>query len=219
MSAPGDETAAGAAGRMRASHADRDQVIDGLKAAFVEGRLDQDEFFQRVSRALAARTHADLAALTADLPPAQLPARPLSPARERVSRKLIAAASWGTLAGAVLLACWDLLPDWSGPVEMLMLVASFLVLAAGPLGWLLVFHDWLEKRASGPAAASLPPGASGPTARRRGQAGPSRRVPPVDRGPGLTAEAVSRAAGRVRPRTAALPVSLLGLRVSAKPVP
>ena len=41
MAGPGDEKAAAAAGRghLRASHADREQVIDVLKAAFVQGRL------------------------------------------------------------------------------------------------------------------------------------------------------------------------------------
>ena len=38
MAGPGDEIAAGAGGRsyLRASHADREQVIDVLKAAFVQ---------------------------------------------------------------------------------------------------------------------------------------------------------------------------------------
>jgi hypothetical protein len=43
-------------------------VIEALKAAFVDGRLTKDELGARTGRALAARTHADLAALTADLP-------------------------------------------------------------------------------------------------------------------------------------------------------
>ena len=43
MAGPGDEMAAGAAGRgpMRASHADREQVIEALKDAFAHGRADQ----------------------------------------------------------------------------------------------------------------------------------------------------------------------------------
>jgi len=47
---PGDEIAAGAAGRshLRASHADREQVIDVLKAAFVQGRLTKAELDLRV---------------------------------------------------------------------------------------------------------------------------------------------------------------------------
>ena len=39
MAGPGDEQAAATAGRghLRASHADREQMIDALKAAFVQG--------------------------------------------------------------------------------------------------------------------------------------------------------------------------------------
>jgi Domain of unknown function (DUF1707) len=55
-------------GRLRASDADRDQVVDLLKAAFVQDRLTQDELDGRIGQALAARTYAELAALTADLP-------------------------------------------------------------------------------------------------------------------------------------------------------
>ena len=69
---PGDERAAGPGGRsysyLRASHADREQVIDVLKAAFVQGRLAKDELDLRLGRVLASRTYADLSALTADLP-------------------------------------------------------------------------------------------------------------------------------------------------------
>jgi hypothetical protein len=42
-------------------------VVGLLKAAFVQGRLTKDELDGRLSRALAARTYAELAALTADL--------------------------------------------------------------------------------------------------------------------------------------------------------
>ena len=65
-------------GRLRASRADREQVIDTLKDAFVQDRLTKDEFDSRVADALASRTHADLAALTADLPVG--PTSPASPA-------------------------------------------------------------------------------------------------------------------------------------------
>ena len=63
-------------GRLRASHADRDQVVDTLKDAFVQGRLTKDELDSRVGHALASRTYADLAALTADLPAMPPTARP-----------------------------------------------------------------------------------------------------------------------------------------------
>jgi hypothetical protein len=78
---PGDQTAAGAAGhgRFLASHADREQVVDRLKTAFVEGRLTKDEHDARVGQAFAARTYADLAALTADIPAGPAEARPRHP--------------------------------------------------------------------------------------------------------------------------------------------
>src|SRR5215472_3662185 len=58
----------GGRGRVRVSRLDREHVVEVLKAAFVQGRLAKDEFDARVGRALAARTVAELTALTADLP-------------------------------------------------------------------------------------------------------------------------------------------------------
>ncbi len=52
---------------LRASDADRDRVIELLRAAGADGRLDQVEFDQRLDAALAARTIDALAPLTADL--------------------------------------------------------------------------------------------------------------------------------------------------------
>ena len=70
MTGPEDPAAAGR-DRLRAGHADREQVIGTLKDAFVHGRLTSDELDARTGRALSARTYADLAALTADIPPAR----------------------------------------------------------------------------------------------------------------------------------------------------
>ncbi len=61
-----------------ASDAEREHVCSVLRDASVDGRLTLDEFSIRVDRALAARTRADLAAVTADLPsvrPAREPIR------------------------------------------------------------------------------------------------------------------------------------------------
>lgn len=55
-------------GRLRASDADREHVIEMLKAAFVQGRLTKDELDLRVGQAFVSRTYAELAALTADIP-------------------------------------------------------------------------------------------------------------------------------------------------------
>ena len=52
---------------MRASDADRDRVIDILRAATADGRLTADEFNERMEAALASRTFRELAPLTADL--------------------------------------------------------------------------------------------------------------------------------------------------------
>src|SRR5215472_2621610 len=52
---------------LRASDADRDRVIELLRAAVADGRLDAGEFDERLDAALAARTIDALAPLTADL--------------------------------------------------------------------------------------------------------------------------------------------------------
>jgi len=59
-----------------ASTADRERTVGVLRAGFAEGRLTQDELSERVARAYAARTYADLWALTADLPAGPLPYPP-----------------------------------------------------------------------------------------------------------------------------------------------
>jgi Domain of unknown function (DUF1707) len=52
---------------LRASDADRDRVIELLRSAVADGRLDPAEFDERLDAALAARTIDALAPLTADL--------------------------------------------------------------------------------------------------------------------------------------------------------
>jgi hypothetical protein len=52
---------------VRASDADRDRVIDVLRAATADGRLTADEFSERMAAALSSRTFRQLAPLTADL--------------------------------------------------------------------------------------------------------------------------------------------------------
>lgn len=55
-------------GTLRASDADRDQIIDRLRNASAEGRLAAHEFEHRVTATLKARTYAELDATVADLP-------------------------------------------------------------------------------------------------------------------------------------------------------
>jgi hypothetical protein len=70
MAGPGDEKTAAAAdrGHLRASRASRREAADVLEAAFVQGWLAKDEFDARTGQARAARTYAELAAVTADVP-------------------------------------------------------------------------------------------------------------------------------------------------------
>lgn len=53
---------------MRASDADREQVVERLRAAAAEGRLDADELGTRLDAAFAATTDGELEPLTGDLP-------------------------------------------------------------------------------------------------------------------------------------------------------
>lgn len=61
-------TAGGTGGHLRVSHADREQVVGTLKTAFVQGRLTEEELGVRAGQVYAARTYAELAGITADLP-------------------------------------------------------------------------------------------------------------------------------------------------------
>jgi len=143
MTGPQDPAAAGR-DRLRAGHADREQVIQTLKDAFVDGRLTRDELDTRAGRALAARTYADLAELIADIPVAPAappptpaptptlapapaapaaaapaaagPARPPAPARRRPLARA-AAGSGGCLviAAAAVRAAFIFDPGPPGP--------------------------------------------------------------------------------------------------------
>ena len=91
---PGAGWAAGG-GHLRASDAERELVIDALKAAFVEGRLSRSELARRAGQALESRTYAELAAAAAGIAAGRAaaapPRPPAAPVRARaVSGKVIA---------------------------------------------------------------------------------------------------------------------------------
>lgn len=116
-------------GRPRAPHGHRERAIDVLKAAFVAGRLDLDELDARVGQALASRTYAELATVTADLP-GGLPvtAPPRKPPRWLVN----SAGRWGAsgiVAPALLAAAFavaSLAGDGYGAVAFLVTSVYFL---------------------------------------------------------------------------------------------
>jgi hypothetical protein len=53
---------------LRASHEDRDRIVELLRVSAGDGRLTAEELDQRLEAALGARTYGELAALVADLP-------------------------------------------------------------------------------------------------------------------------------------------------------
>ena len=196
VAGPGDEIAAGAGGRgrLRASHADREQVIEVLKAAFVQGRLDPDEFDLRVGRALASRTYADLATLTADIPARLTRARLPDPARESVNKKAVAAMAGATAAFIGIWPVMSLAQDGS-PFAVPLFVVWVVLAMAVPTGWLVLLHDWLDKRAGRPSAQGLPPGGGGEAPQRPARParpGSSRRPVTVGSTPPKRHEAAFR---------------------------
>lgn len=60
----------------RASDDEREQVVERLRDAVTEGRIDLGEFEERMDLAYQARTHSELEPLTADLPAARSSAQP-----------------------------------------------------------------------------------------------------------------------------------------------
>jgi hypothetical protein len=71
---------------LRASHADRDRVVEELRIAAGDGRLTAEELDERLEVALTARTYRELAVLTADLPSASPAAGPAMPEPKDVMR-------------------------------------------------------------------------------------------------------------------------------------
>jgi hypothetical protein len=154
MAGPGDETpGAGDRSRLRASHADREQVIDVVKAAFVQGRLAKDEFDQRIARVFASRTYADLAHVTADIPArliqAQASREPAHPP-SRISMDKRVVRSWASatvmLPGMVVAA--SAMQSGQPAVFGLIVALVFACLVALPVSGLVMLHSRYEKRSS-----------------------------------------------------------------------
>ena len=91
MAAPNSQPPA-----LRASDADRDEVIKLLKDGSADGRLSHETFLYRVDLALRAQHVGQLASLLSDL----------RPARRRTRLADAAAARWDGLAGQLRTAWW-----------------------------------------------------------------------------------------------------------------
>ncbi len=94
---------------LRASDADRERVVDGLRSHAAEGRLEAEELAERVEAAYRSKTLAELDELTRDLPALE-PERPAAPARSsgRGNRALREHVRTYLLVNALLIAIWAL---------------------------------------------------------------------------------------------------------------
>ncbi len=149
MAEPGDEMAAADRGYLRASHADRDHVIDILKAAFVQGRVTRDELDLRVGEVLTSRTYADLAALTADLPAGligtQAPEKSILAQAQRPVNKVLLRGSWVV----VLLTIGFMVGAIPASPLFALVVGRLPLLIAAPIAGSLTLDSWREKRSRG----------------------------------------------------------------------
>lgn len=183
MAGPAGEMAAGAAGpsRPRTPPVGREQLIDALKAAYVQGRLDRDEFEVRVGKVLAS--YAELDAVVADIPagPTQA-APPPRPAPESHNKKVI---QRGTAAGAgasMAFAAAGVAMAGGGALVGLILVPVVGLFVAVLLAGLMTLLSWvLDQGSSRQAPAGPPPGEAGRPAERLTSAhpaGPRRPIRP-----------------------------------------
>jgi DUF1707 SHOCT-like domain len=197
-----DEGGLAGRGHLRAAHADREQAITVLKAAYAQGRLTKDELEARAGQAFASRTYAELAALTADIPadvPTANPAatgsdavwpRPSTPARTM--------AKAARRSGVCLLVAVALVEGAYLAGNFLLIVAAFfaLIAASGFFGY-GILDAWQERR----SRAQLPPG---PGRRHRGSEGhlPGEGAAPTGISPtradGTRADSRARQPGRDR---------------------
>jgi hypothetical protein len=189
---PGDEIAAGKAGRghLWTSHADREHAIGVLKAAYVQGMLTKDELDARLAQAFTSRTHADLAGVTVDLPAGLSEAGSARPPARVRRRPLVraAAGSGGCLAvaaaavwGASILdpGPWAPSPyhSWAKPLLFIAVVSVLAALGILAIGMLT---SWEQRRSRRQLPPRPGPGGYAPDGQRHDGTGQGQ-VPPGPR--------------------------------------
>ena len=186
VTGPGGKKAAVAVGHghLRASHADREQVVETLKAAFVQGRLTKDELDARAGLAFGARTYADLAVLTADLPAGPVPPRRAARAHAQRSRSNAARAG---MCVVIVVAVSAVLSFPAGGAAFLLITPFFFMALAAFVAETLVSR--LDSRSH---RRRLPPGPGGQPPLRPPPAGPGWQRPPASPGHWHAAEAAQR---------------------------
>ena len=177
-------------------------MIGTLKAAFVQGRLAKGEFDLRAGQALASRTYAELAAVTAGLTAGLTAAQPSKPARAPGERQILRRPGPVLTVATVLYAgMWPLafvLPrnGEGDPVAGVSLVATatlayFLVLITACV-WVQAPGSRREKHPGGQLSGRPAPGVGGQAPRRPSSSDPGEQLQPVDPDHRHTAEAVRR---------------------------
>jgi hypothetical protein len=199
MAGSGDEIAAEAGGRdhLRASHADREQVVGVLKAAFVQGRLTKDELDLRVGQALTSRTYAELAVLTADIPAGLATAKPPVPARAEGRQPVPRSGPVITAATVLYSGVWVYAMFFpkggDGPSKLPLVLDTglvYLIVVAISLGVVAALRR--EQRSGGQSPPRPAAGAAGQESRRPPLTDPGRQLPPGGHGHQHTAEAAPR---------------------------
>ena len=143
-----------------------------LKAAFVRGRLAKDEFDLRVGQAFAARTHAELAAVTASLPAEPTTAESPAPARTEFEPPVVRPGPLLAVATAVCAGVWmfGFFVPWPANSEgdppagifLLVYLTTFIYLfvlaMTAWLGGAVMVESWLKRRSGGGRALIRRPG-------------------------------------------------------------
>jgi Domain of unknown function (DUF1707) len=187
MTAGREDGTAGARRLLRTSHADREQAIDVLKAAFVQGRLTKDEFDLRVGQVFASRTYADLGALTADVADWVTSAQPAAeragePGRALSFKTAVRVGAVGAgpsmASAAVVLIQSSAVPAVAGVLLVGLTGLSVALLLAA----LLVLLSWVVRRSQREPAQGPPSGPAGLASRRSAR---TRQLPSAGHDSGL----------------------------------
>jgi hypothetical protein len=195
-----EDGTAGALGRLRTSRADREQAIDVLKAAFVQGRLTKGEFDSRVGQVFASRTYAALDALISDIPDGVTSAEPSAEHAREPGRVLSfkTAARVGAVgavpsmgSATVVLVQSSAVPAVAG----VLLVGLTGLLVAALLAALLTLLSWIVRRSQREATQGPPSGPAGLASRRKA---PTRQLPAARPDPWHAAEAARSRLPRLR---------------------
>lgn len=107
--------------QLRVGNGERDAVADILRREHLAGRLDNDEFDERLERCLAAKTYAELDGLIGDLP-----------GNDRQERQMTGRAGWR---------------PWPLPLVFLPLLVAAIFFSHGRAAWLVLpFFVWFVAR-------------------------------------------------------------------------